>query len=359
MLNCGMRLYSAKGAQNIERQGATHAGVAPDWESVRVFLEVARSSSFRTAAVRLKMTGHGVAHRVAQLERQLGVLLFTRHRDGVRLTADGQHLLTFAEQMEEASRGFIRGRGTVSQPFRGEVRIAATEGLGTFWLTPQLIEFVRAHPQILIDLHCSMQRPDELIVRAQADIAIQIEQPAPRDLIVRRIGRMHIMPCASASYLKTYGVPKTKAELIQKHRIVMMYADQGRGTEVYNELFPEHPQTGFMAIRTDVSTALYAAVVNGLAIGWLPTYYFSLGAPVVPIDIGCIFHFDIWLSYHPDLGGLPRVRRMIDWTVEAFNAQKNPWFRDEFIHPTELEKYLKCNSPATIDAVFGRPDNSR
>src|SRR5580693_1667021 len=113
MLNCGMRLYSAKGDQNIERLGGTPTGVAPDWESVRVFLEVARSGSFRTAAVRLKMTGHGVAHRVAQLERQLGVLLFTRHRDGVRLTADGQHLLTFAEQMEEASRGFIRGRGTV------------------------------------------------------------------------------------------------------------------------------------------------------------------------------------------------------------------------------------------------------
>jgi DNA-binding transcriptional LysR family regulator len=347
-----MRLNPTIGDQKTEHKCALSASASPDWESVRVFLEVARASSFRTAASHLNMTGHGVANRVTQLESQLGTPLFTRHRDGVRLTADGHHLVSFAEQMEAASFGFIRGRNKFSQPFRGEVRIAATEGLGTFWLTPRLIEFVRAHPQILIDLHCSMQRPDELIVRAQADIAIQIEQPAPRDLIVRRIGRMHIMPCASKSYLNTYGAPKVKSDLIQRHRIAMMYADQGRGSQYYNELFPEHPQTGFMAIRTDASTALYAAVVNGLAIGWLPTYYFSIGAPVVPLDIGCVFPFDIWLSYHADAGHLPRVRRMIDWTIEIFNPQKNPWFRDEFIHPTELEKFLQPSSSASIDSAF-------
>ena len=353
-----MRLTATIGAQNIERPLISGAGSAPDWESVRLFLEVARANSFRTAAARLNMTGHGVAYRIEQLERQLGTQLFTRHRDGVRLTDDGRHLLSSAEQMEEASLGFVRGRSKFKQPFRGEVRIAATEGLGTFWLTPQLIEFVRAHPQILIDLHCSMQRPDELIMRAQADVAVQIERPAPRDLIVRRIGRMHILPCASQSYLSTYGVPKSKADLLQHHRIVMMYADQGRATEHYTTLFQDHPQTGFMAMRTDVSTALYAAVVNGLAIGWLPTYYFSLGATVVPLDIDCVFPFDIWLSYHADLGELPRVRRMIDWTIEAFNPQKNPWFRDEYIHPSELTKNQQIAGPTSIDKAFGTDERA-
>jgi DNA-binding transcriptional LysR family regulator len=307
----------------------------------------------------LNMTGHGVANRVGQLEHQLDAPLFTRHRDGVRLTADGQQLLSYAEQMEEASLGFVRRRGKLAHPFRGEVRIAVTEGLGTFWLTPRLIEFVRAHPQILVDLHCSMQRPDELVVRAQADLAIQIEQPAPRDLLVRRIGRMHIMPCASRFYLETYGTPKAKQELTERHRIAMMFADQGKGSEYYNELFPGHPQPGFMTMRTDVSTALYAAVVNGLAVGWLPTYYFAIGAPVVPLDIGCIYPFDIWLSYHPDLGHLPRVRRMIDWAIEAFDSRRNPWFGDDFIHPSELAKHRQAGPPPAIDVAFGRAEGSR
>jgi DNA-binding transcriptional LysR family regulator len=348
-----MPLIKSHGAQKIE-----HANTAevpgPDWDNVRLFLEVARARSFRTAAVRLRMTGHGIAHRIGQLEQQLNVVLFTRHRDGVRLTEDGQKLVSTAEAMEEASLGIIRGRGTVTQPFHGEVRVAATEGLGTFWLTPRLIEFVRSHPKILVDLHCSMQRPDELILRAQADLAIQIEQPVPRDLVIRKIGRMHVMPCASKAYVDTYGMPRSKDEISDRHRLVMQYADQGRGSHYYNELFPGRPQTGFMAMRTDASTAMYAAVLNGLAVGWLPTYYFGIGTQVIPLDIGHVIPFDIWLSYHPDAGKLARVRRMIDWTIEVFNPQNNPWFRDDFIHPIDFEKYRDAKPSKMIDAAFGR-----
>src|SRR5215475_11336517 len=264
------------GAHEIEHEGIGD-GAVPDWESVRIFLEVARGSSFRTAASRMRMTGHGIARRVEQLEHQIGAVLFTRHRDGVRLTTAGHQLLSCAEQMEKASLGFVRRRGMLAQPLWGEVRIACTEGLGTFWVTPRLLEFVRAHPQILVDLHCSMLRPDDVVARAQADLAIQIEQPSPRDLIIRRIGRMHIMPCASKSYIDTYGLPKAKREIGELHRIVLMYADQGKGHEYYEQQYPNRQQAGFVAMRTNVSTALYAAIVNGLAVGWLPTYCFAIG----------------------------------------------------------------------------------
>jgi DNA-binding transcriptional LysR family regulator len=341
------------GAQNIEHLDQRADRGPPDWGDVRIFLEVARSHSFRTAARQLQMTGHGVANRIQQLEHDVGALLFTRHRDGVRLTEDGQRLLASAKQMEAASFGFVRRRGKVAQPLRGEVKIAATEGLGSFWLTPRLIEFIRAHPQILVDLHCSMERPDDLVVRAQADLAIQIERPMAQDLIVRRVGRMHIVPCASKSYIATYGMPKAKEEIGERHRIVLMYADQGKGREYYDREFPGRTQTGFVAMRTDVSTALYAAVVNGLAVGWLPTYYFAVGLPIVPIDIDWTYSFDIWLSYHADLGELPRVRRLIDWTVDVFDPHKHPWFRDEFIHPIELKKHLD-RPPLTTVEQFAR-----
>jgi DNA-binding transcriptional LysR family regulator len=353
-----MPLIQTYGDQKTERTTASNIST-PDWDNVRIFLEVARASSFRTAAVRLNLTGHGIGLRIDRLEQQLNVKLFTRHHDGVRLTEDGQKLLSYAEAMEEASMGFIRRRGALAQPFHGEVRIAATEGLGTFWLTPHLIEFGRAHPKILIDLHCSMQRPDELIVRAQSDLAIQIERPTPRDLMVRKIGRMHVMPCASKSYLDTYGVPTSKEEIAERHRLVMQFADQGRGTQYYNELFPDRPQTGFMAMRTDASTTMYAAVANGLALGWLPTYYFAIGTSVVPLDIGHVIPFDIWLSYHPDAAKSPRVRRIIDWTIEVFDPQRNPWFRDDFVHPMQFERYRAADSQKSIDMAFGRSTGDR
>jgi DNA-binding transcriptional LysR family regulator len=347
------------GAHEIEHTRYEGDSALPDWESVRIFLEVARASSFRTAAGRLRMTGHGIARRIEQLEHRIGTVLFTRHRDGVRLTGAGHHLLSCAEEMEEASLGFVRRRGMLAQPLRGEIRIACTEGLGTFWLTPRLLEFARAHPQILVDLRCSMQRADDVVARAQADLAIQIEPPAPRDLMTRRVGRMHIIPCASKSYIDTYGMPKSKQEIDERHRIVLMFADQGKAKDLYKEQYPDRSQTGFVAMRTNVSTALYAAIVNGLAVGWLPTYYFAIGAPVIPLDIDWVYSFDIWLSYHPDLGSVPRVRRMIDWAIEQFDPQKCPWFRDNFIHPAAFEKHFCSDPPGEIDAAFGRPKDSR
>jgi hypothetical protein len=74
---------------------------------------------------------------------------------------------------------------------------------------------------------------------------------------------------------------------------------------------------------------------------------------VIPIDIGHHYPFDIWLSYHADAAKLPRVRRMIDWTIEAFNPQANPWFADDFVHPKE---FLEAKHLGTrpISGPFGQ-----
>jgi len=87
-------------------------------------------------------TGHGVARRIEQLEHQIGVVLFTRHRDGVRLTADGQHLVSCAEQMEAASLGFTRRRGKLAILSAGKSGLRPRR-TGTFWITPRLLEFAR------------------------------------------------------------------------------------------------------------------------------------------------------------------------------------------------------------------------
>jgi len=158
-----------------------------------------------------------------------------------------------------------------------------------------------------------MQRPTDLILRAQADLAIQIERPAPCDLIIRKIGRMHIMPCAAKSYIDTYGMPTAKREISERPSHRDDVRGSGERARILRRDVSEPVHIGFMAMRTNVSTALYAAIVNGLAVGWLPTYYFAIGTPVIPLNIDWIYSFDIFLSYHRDLGEVPRIRRMIDW----------------------------------------------
>jgi DNA-binding transcriptional LysR family regulator len=63
-------------------------------------------------------------------------------------------------------------------------------------------------------------------------------------------------------------------------------------------------------------------VANGAGIGILPTYACALGGALIPLDLDQHWSFDIWLSYHPTSGRIPRVRQMIDWLIEAFNPAK-------------------------------------
>jgi len=290
-----------------------------------VFLEVARCGSFRSAAERLGLSINAVRRRVGEFERQIGATMFIRDVHGARLTEEGVHVMAAVERMEAASFDLLRSAGNA---LSGEIRVAVTEGLGTFWLAPRMVEFQRSFPNILIDLHCTMRSAD--VSRHEADIAIQLSRPEAPDVIAVKLGRLHLMLFASEQYLQTYGTPATVEELV-KHRLVIQPADEATAN-----LFPGYSERDLVVMKTNVSSANYWAVANGAGIGVFPTYALALGGKMTPLDLDARWSFDIWLSYHPGSGRIPKVRNMIDWLMEAFNSAKYPWFGDDFIHPREL-----------------------
>src|SRR5579871_4013666 len=320
-----MHLETDRGV-HLEERRRVALGSLKDWDAARVFLEVARCGSFRSAAERLGLSINAVRRRVGEFERQIGATMFIRDVHGARLTEEGVHVMAAVERMEAASFDLLRSAGNA---LSGEIRVAVTEGLGTFWLAPRMVEFQRSFPNILIDLHCTMRSAD--VSRHEADIAIQLSRPEAPDVIAVKIGRLHLMLFASEQYLQTYGTPATVEELI-RHRLVIQPADEATAN-----LFPGYSERDLVVMKTNVSSANYWAVANGAGIGVFPTYALALGGKMIPLDIELPWSFDIWLSYHATSGRIPRVRQMIDWLIEAFNPAKYPWFRDEFIHPRDLE----------------------
>jgi DNA-binding transcriptional LysR family regulator len=237
----------------------------------------------------------------------------------------------------------LRASDGVSNALSGEIRVAVTEGLGTFWLAPRLVEFQQSFPNILVDLQCAMRSAD--VSRHEADIAIHLSRPAALDVKLVRLGRIHMMFFASLKYLETYGAPRSLDEM-RRHRLVLQVADEAAAKEAFESVFPGSTQRDLVVMKTNVSSANYWAVANGAGIGVFPTYALALGGNIIPLDIELPWSFDIWLSYHATSGRIPRVRRMLDWLIEAFNPAKYPWFRDEFIHPREL-KAVYMGAPLT------------
>jgi DNA-binding transcriptional LysR family regulator len=327
-----MHLAAERGVPQEERDKVALGGLA-DWDAARIFLEVVRCGSFRSAAERLALSINAVRRRIDDFERRIGATLFTRDVHGTRLTDEGSLVVAAVERMEAASFDLLRTGDCVADPLSGEVRVAITEGLGTFWVVPRLVEFQQCFPNVQIDLQCAVR--SACVSRHEADVAVHLSRPTTLDVKLVRLGRMHMMFFAGQKYVEAYGAPKTASELI-KHRLVMQVADQAAAKEAFESFFPGCTPRDLLVMKTNASSANYWAVANGAGIGVFPTYACALGGKMIPLEVELNRSFDIWLTYHAGSGRIPRVRHMIDWLVEAFNPAKYPWFKDQFVHPCEF-----------------------
>lgn len=320
-----------RGAAKIE-----HPGILPDvqnlsWDDIRIFLACARDASFRKAAATLGLSSSTVVRRIERLESALEMHLFDRVPDGVLLTPVGETLLKSGEDMERAIFDILRTSGD-DDLSRGTVTISITEGLGSYWVMPQLVEFQRHSPHVVVNLRCAMENAD--VLRLEADMAIQFERPPNPELIAVKLGRLHVYPFAAQTYIDTYGMPKSAEEMLQ-HRLVHQAAPQ-LDDDAWARFLGVPDLDSVVCIRTNSSTAHFYAVEKGAGIGVLPTFATALGAPVVPVDIGGSYFLDIWLTYHPDVRKTPRKAIVIDWIKSIFDPKTHPWFRNSFIHPNDL-----------------------
>jgi DNA-binding transcriptional LysR family regulator len=308
------------------------------WEDLRAFLLCARHQSFRTAAEALGLTGTTLMRKIDRLEEELGCKLFLRDQSGLSLSDEGRALLFDVEQMEKLTFNVFR-RASLSTEIQGSVRVAVTEGPGNFWILPRLIDFQRTYRKIMVDLRCAMEQAD--VSRLEADISVQLERPTNPDLIVAKLGRLHIYTFASEAYRDTYGVPKNLADL-KNHRIVRQHAAQ-LDDGGYARILGLKSLEGVVSISTNSSVAVLYAIERGAGVGFLPTSAIALGAPLVAIDLGINYHMDLWLTYHREFRSSDRHKIVVDWLKNIFDPKVHACFRDDFIHPNDLVPLMKAS----------------
>lgn len=320
------------------------------WDDLRTFLACVDQRSFRKAAELLGVTNTTVMRVIDRLEAQLGAKLFVRYQVGLQLTAEGAAIIDDVRQMERLSFDIFRRASQSALDTAGVVRVAVTEGVGTYWVMPKLIDFQRTYRMLTVDLRCAMEQAD--VSRLEADIAIQFEKPSNPDLIVTKIGRLHLCLFASPEYVRAYGMPKSPAD-VRHHRLVQQVAPQLDETAYARELGVDSV-AGIVGIRTNSSSATLYAVERGAGLGALPTCALALGATLVPID-GPRYYRDLWLTYHPDLRSSDRHMLVVEWLKRVFDHNVYPCFQDEFIHPKELVRLMEHAVPATGLRGFAAP----
>jgi DNA-binding transcriptional LysR family regulator len=112
-----------------------------DFRHLRAFITVAEEASVTKAAERLHISQPPLSRHIKQLEDELGVVLFVRHRQGVTLTEVGQRLLEKARALASAAADFYESANQTTRHDAHRVRLGIGWGL---WETVNRIRVASA-----------------------------------------------------------------------------------------------------------------------------------------------------------------------------------------------------------------------
>lgn len=112
-----------------------------DFRHLRAFIAVAEESSVTKAATRLHISQPPLSRHIKQLEGELGIRLFVRHRQGVTLTDAGHQLLEKARALASAAADFYESAGQTTSDNSNKVRLGIAWGL---WETVNRIRVASA-----------------------------------------------------------------------------------------------------------------------------------------------------------------------------------------------------------------------
>jgi DNA-binding transcriptional LysR family regulator len=147
---------------------------------VRYFVAVAEEKSFTRAAARLHVSQPPLSRQIRDLESEIGVNLFDRSANGVRLTEAGETFLVDARNLLASTQEAIERAKAVVLGRREKVRIGHASGTIDIFRRA-LRTFSRTHPRVGVELR---EMTDQGILRGlrerTLDVAL-IVPISPRD----------------------------------------------------------------------------------------------------------------------------------------------------------------------------------
>jgi DNA-binding transcriptional LysR family regulator len=190
-----------------------------DLKTLELYVRVASIGAIARAGLEFGFSATTSSQRIQALEAQLGCKLLNRTTRSVSLSADGELFLAHAKKIladvDDAVTD-LRGSDTT---LRGELRVAASASFGRRYVAPYIGEFLRAHPEVSINLELSDTTFD--IVQHGFDLALRIGTLAPSTLMARKIADNPRILLASADYLEENGIPASPSELAEHNCIVL------------------------------------------------------------------------------------------------------------------------------------------
>jgi DNA-binding transcriptional LysR family regulator len=273
---------------------------------LRALVAIADTGSFTSAAQRLGVSQSSLSHAIADLEKELGILLFERGRQGAHVTEAGKSVLAHAREVL-ARLEMIQSEADNKTKVSGRIRIGSIPSATLSLLPKAIANFGRLYPKVdvvLLEEPCQgTEQLTEWLNTRTVDLAF-LELPVAHleTVPVLQDELCAVIPAGSAwSRRKRVSV----RELARKPFVMSRHSSDRLLRAAYGEAGLE------LAIRFQVQDlgTMLSMVREGLGISMIP----RLALPTGPAGVAVI-------------SVSPRVRREVGFAVKS----------------------LKCASPAVL-----------
>jgi len=312
-----------------------------DWSALRVFFAVAEARGINAAARALNLSPSTVTRTIEELEHQLNVVLLVRSPRGVTLTEAGDIAYQRVLTMERTAATLEMEIVDLESLPEGKVKLAVPDGVASYFITPFMSEFLRAHPGLDLSIDCGLW-PDRPL-DGEAELTLSYTEPTAGDMVARPIAYMHYAAFASREYINLYGEPGSPNDAL-KHPCIHHVA-QTHQREVWTEQQKALQVLAHKHVQTNSSAVVIQAVKNGIGLASLPTAILSIEPDLVMLErVPPIAPVKLWMVHHRDATRSARVRAVADWLKSIFDGRTRPWYRAEFVHPRDFD--LPATAPA-------------
>lgn len=298
--------------------------IAPD--DLGFFSTLAAAGSLSAAARQLGVTPAAVSKQLARMEARLGLTLVRRNTRRMSLTAEGQRYLAEAREILQRIDALAEELTGVGAAPRGLLRVWATLGFGRNHIAPLVSRFVRAHPQVDVQLHLAVDPP--AVTDDTWDVCIRFGAPPEARVIARRVARNRRLLCAAPAYLARAGTPRTPQELVRHNCITIRQGQDAYGVWRLRSGRGRHAKFEAVHVRGNLSTndgevaVAWALAGHGILMRaeWDIARYLDSGRLVQVLPQYETPDADIYAVYPQRHRLAARVRAFVDFLAQELAA---------------------------------------
>ncbi len=279
-----------------------------NWDDIRFFLAVARAGSLSGAAKVLGVNHSTVSRRIAALEKNHGVRLFNRVRDGYEMSDAAYSIYEQALAVEAQNQQISRALFAQDSRLSGPINLTMPHDIFEHCLAPNLAQFAQQHPDIKLNLLVTKQVRN--LASLEADLAIRLTPAPPEYLVGKKVAQLQ------------HGIYGARDLPVQDNVGLVVWQGETQLPNWAQQHFPK----AHIALQVDDLTAMYAAVKAGFGIARMPCYLpDSLGDDnVTPLAIDLPqSNWGVWVLNHVDLRKTARVQNLREFLIAALQQKQN------------------------------------